>query len=169
LKPATHRIRTEPDPPQRERDPMAAKFYEEFQVGDEFVTTGRTIAESDILQFAQLTGDWNQLHTDEEYAKGMPFGRRIAHGLLGLALMEGMKYRMGHFDGTAIASLSWTVKFARPIFIGDTVRVRARITAMRETRQADRGILTEAVELLNQHDEVVTEAEHLVMMRRRPG
>lgn len=146
---------------------MAALFYEDFVVGSEFITTGRTIAETDIMQFAQLTGDWNQLHTDEEYCKTTPYGRRIAHGLLGLSLMEGMKYRFGQGDGTAIASLSWTVKFAKPIFIGDTLRVRWRITSKRETRHADRGIVAEVVELVNQKDEVVTEAEHLLMMRRR--
>jgi acyl dehydratase len=146
---------------------MSAMYYEDYRVGAEYVTTGRTIAESDVLQFAALTGDWNQLHTDEEFARTTPYGRRIAHGLLGLALMEGMKYRLGHVDGTGIASLSWSVTFAKPIFIGDTVRVQVRITAMRETRKADRGIITEQVRLVNQRDEVVTEAEHLLMLRRR--
>jgi len=146
---------------------MGAMYYDDYHVGAEWITGGRTIGESDLLQFAALTGDWNALHTDEEYCKGTPFGRRIAHGLLGLALMEGMKYRMGHNDGTAIASLSWTVQFAKPIYIGDTVRVRWRVTAMRETKQPDRGIITEAVELVNQMDEVVTSAEHLLMLRRK--
>jgi len=146
---------------------MAALYYEDFKVGDEWTTTGRTITESDLLGFAALTGDWNQLHTDEEYAKGTPFGRRIAHGLLGLALMEGMKYRLGLVDGTALASLGWNVTFAKPIYIGDTVRVRARIVSMRETRHADRGIVNEEVLLLNQRDEVVTQAEHGLMMLRR--
>ena len=146
---------------------MGAMYYDDYRVGAEWETGGRTIAESDILQFAALTGDWNALHTDEEYCKGTPFGRRIAHGLLGLALMEGMKYRFGHNDGTAIASLGWTVKFAQPLYIGDTVRVRWRVTAMRETKQPDRGIVTEAVELVNQNGEVVTSAEHLLMLRRR--
>lgn len=146
---------------------MSVMYYEDFEVGQSYTTTGRTIAESDILQFAALTGDWNQLHTDEEYAKQHQFGQRIAHGLFGLALMEGMKYRMGHFDGSAIASLGWTVKFAKPVFIGDTVRVQVRITGVRESKQSDRGVITEAVHLVNQRDEVVTEAEHTVLMRRR--
>ena len=147
---------------------MSVMFYEDFRIGAEYTTTARTIGESDILQFAALTGDWNRLHTDAEYCKGTPYGQRIAHGLFGLALMEGMKYRLGHVDGTAIASLSWNnVRFAKPIHIGDTVRVHVRISAMRETSKPDRGIVTEQVQLLNQHDEVVTEAEHLVMMLRR--
>ena len=148
---------------------QTALYYEDFEVGAEYLTTGRTLAESDILQFAALTGDWNQLHTDEEYSQAGPFGRRIAHGLLGLALMEGMKYRLGLVDGTAIASLGWSVKFAKPLFIGDTVRVRVRITDKRETRKPDRGVVTEFVELLNQRGEVVTEAEHTLLMRKREG
>ena len=146
---------------------MPAMYYEDFEVGQEYITSGRTIAETDLLQFAALTGDWNALHTDEEYSKEGPFGRRIAHGLFGLSLMEGMKFRMGHFDGTAIASLGWTVKFVKPLFIGDTVRVKVRIKALRESRKADRGVLDEEVFLLNQKDEVVTEAEHGVLMLRR--
>jgi len=148
---------------------MAALFYEDFEVGAEYETSGRTIAESDILQFAALTGDWNSLHTDEDYCKSGPFGQRIAHGLLGLALMEGMKYRLGLLDGTAIASLGWTVTFSKPIFIGDTVRVRVRIKDKRETRNPERGIVNEIVELINQRGEVVTEAEHGLMMQRRAG
>ncbi len=146
---------------------MRGKYYEDYEVGEEHVTGGRTIGESDLIQFAALTGDWNPLHTDEEFCKETQYGGRIAHGLFGLALMEGLKYRLGHADGTAIASLGWTVSFARPIHIGDTLRVRVRIASKRETRKGDRGIVTEAVQLLNQRDEVVTEAEHLLMMMRR--
>jgi acyl dehydratase len=147
---------------------MDALFYEDFRVGAESTTTARTTGESDPLRFAALTGDWNRLHTDAECSKGTPCGQRITHGLPGLALMEGMKCRLGQFDGTAIASLSWNdVRFAKPVFIGDTVRVHVRITVMRETSKPDRGIVTGQVHLLNQRDEVATEAEHLVTMRRR--
>lgn len=148
---------------------MGAMYYEDFAVGQEHTTTARTISEADIVQFAALTGDWNQLHTDEEFARHTQYGGRIAHGLFGLALMEGLKYRLGHVDGTAIASLGWTVKFARPIHIGDTVRVHFRITEVRATSKPDRGIVTEAVQLLNQRDEIVTEAEHGLLMMRRPA
>jgi acyl dehydratase len=146
---------------------MSARYYEDFQVGEAFVTTGRTVTEGDLLQFAALTGDWNQLHMNEEFSRQGPFGQRIAHGLFGLALMEGMKYRLGHHDGTAIASLSWNVRFAKPICIGDTIRVRVRVTALRVTKHPGRGILTEAVEVLNQRNEVVSEGEHVVMLRCR--
>lgn len=148
---------------------MAGMYFEDFQVGAESETNGRTISESDIVQFAALTGDWNPIHTDEEYCKNSPYRTRIAHGLFGLALMEGMKFRLGHFDGTAIASLGWDIKFAKPILIGDTLHVKVRIASKRETKKPDRGILVEAVQLINQRKEIVTEGEHVVMMRRRPA
>ena len=146
---------------------MSALYYEDFEVGAEYETPGRTITESDIVQFAALTGDWNQIHTDEEYCKHTFYGQRIAHGMLGMSYIEGMKFRLGHLDGTGIASLGWSVKFPKPIFIGDTIRVRVKIASKRETKKPDRGILVEEVQIVNQRDEVVTEAEHTVMVKRR--
>ena len=146
---------------------MSQMFYEDFEVGAEYITPGRTITESDIVQFAALTGDWNRIHTDEEFCRKTEYKSRIAHGLFGLALMEGLKYRLGHFEGTAIASLGWTVKFTRAIFIGDTLHCRVRIVKMRETKKPTQGIVWEEVHLINQRDESVTEAEHSVMMRRK--
>ncbi len=148
---------------------MGPMFYEDFEVGAEYETTARTIGEADILQFAALTGDWNRVHTDAEFCKQTPYGQRIAHGLFGLSLMEGLKYRLGHFDGSAIASLSWNVKFSQAIFIGDTLHVKVRIASKRETKKPGRGILTEDVQLINQKGEVVTAAEHMVMLRFREG
>ena len=92
---------------------------------------------------------------------------QIAHGLFGLALMEGLKYRLGHFEGTAIASLGWTVKFSKAIYIGDTLHCQVRITKMRETKKPSQGIMWEEVRLINQNDELVTEAEHSIMLRRK--
>ncbi len=148
---------------------MGPMFYEDYEVGAEFQTTARTISEADILQFAALTGDWNRVHTDAEFCKQTEYGQRIAHGLFGLSLMEGLKYRMGHFDGSAIASLGWNVKFSKAIFIGDTLHVKVRIASKRETKKPGRGILSEDVELINQKGEVVTAAEHVVMLRFREG
>jgi len=148
---------------------MGVMYYDDYQVGDAFETTGRTITDHDLVQFAALTGDWNRVHTDEEFCKGTEYGTRIAHGLFGLALMEGMKYRLGHGDGSAVASLGWSVTFAKPIFIGDTLHVRWNITKMRETSKPGRGIIWEQVELVNQKGEVVTEAEHSLLLYKRPA
>ena len=146
---------------------MNALYYEDFEVGAEYETPGRTITEADILQFAALTGDWNQIHTNEEYCKDGPFKTRIAHGLMGMAYIEGLKYRLGHFEGTAIASLGWKINFPKPIQIGDTIRVKVKIASKRETSKGDRGIIIEDVQVLNQRNEVVTEGEHSVLMKRK--
>ena len=145
-------------------------YYEDFEVGDEFESPGRTISETDVVQYAALSGDYNQIHTDEEYAReNSIYGTRIAHGLLGLSIVEGLKFRLGLFEGTAVASLEWTWRHLKPILVGDTLRARWRITRKRETKNAGRGIIWEHVELINQRDEVVSEGEHTVMMHRQPS
>lgn len=146
------------------------KYFEDFAVGEEFLTPGRTLTESDVVAYAGLSGDYNQLHTDEEYAKrNSIFGTRIVHGLLGLSIVEGLKFRLGLFEGTSLASLEWTWRFTKPIFIGDTVKVSVRIAEKRMTHKPDRGIVKEEVRLLNQAGETVAEGEHLVMMKCRPA
>lgn len=146
------------------------KYYEDVQVGAEYLSQGKTISESDIVGFAALTGDWFPLHTDEEYSKQGPYKTRIAHGLLGLALTEGLKSRIPECMNMAyLASLYWNYKFTKPIFIGDTVRLKIRIDNKRETRTPKRGIVVEYVHMLNQHDQVVGEGEHGLLIMRKPG
>ena len=148
--------------------PIVGRYYEDFAVGDAFESLGRTITESDVVQYAALSGDYNQIHTDEEYAKANSiYGTRVAHGLLGLSVVEGLKFRVGLFEGTAIASLEWTWKHRLPILIGDTLKARWEITKKRETSNPGRGIIWEHVELVNQKDEVISEGDHTVMMHRR--
>ena len=145
-------------------------YYEEFVIGEEYESPGRTITETDVVMYAGLSGDFNQLHTDEEYSRTHNiYERRIAHGLLGLSIAEGLKSRLGLFEGTSLASLEWNWKFAKAILIGDTVRVRWKIIKKRETSKIDRGIVWEEVRLLNQKDEPVAEGVHTVMMRRKPA
>ncbi len=145
------------------------KYFEDFTIGEQFESPGRTITEADVMMFAGLSGDYNQVHTDEEYCKRHSiYETRIAHGLFGLALVEGLKFREGLFEGTAIASLEWTWRFKQPLLIGDTVRACWNISKKRETKKPDRGIIWEDVQLRNQRDETVAEGEHVVMMQRKP-
>ena len=146
------------------------KYFEDFIIGEEFESPGRTITETDVVMFAGISGDYNQVHTDEEYCKEKSlYQTRIVHGLFGLAIVEGLKFRVGLFEGTAIASLEWTWKFKAPLLIGDTVKVRWKIVKKRETKKPDRGIIWEHVELINQRQEIVGEGEHVVMMQRKSG
>lgn len=146
------------------------KYYEEFVIGEEFETPGRTITEADLVMYSGLSGDYNQLHTDEEYSKKYNiYKTRIVHGLFGLSVAEGLKSRIGIFEGTSLASLEWNWKFKKAILIGDTIRVKFRIREKRETSKGDRGIVWEEVVLLNQRDEVVAEGLHTVMMQKKPA
>jgi len=149
-------------------DAQPAVFFEELSVGQEFTSPGRTVTEADIVIFAGLSGDYNVLHTDAEHMKASIFGERIAHGLLGLAIQQGLASRgepaaaHGH-----LSALKW--KFKGPIKIGDTVHVLSRIAGKRDAPDAGRGLVTVERRLVNQRGEVVQEGEteHLVE-RRKP-
>jgi acyl dehydratase len=149
-------------------DAQPAVFFEELSVGQEFTSPGRTVTEADIVIFAGLSGDYNVLHTDAEHMKASIFGERIAHGLLGLGIQQGLASRgepaaaHGH-----LSALKW--KFKGPIKIGDTVHVLSRIAGKRDAPDAGRGLVTVERRLVNQRGEVVQEGEteHLVE-RRKP-
>ena len=143
-------------------------YFEEFAVGDTITTPARTITEADVVGFAALSGDWNQLHTDVEYASATPFGARIAHGLLGLAVASGLGARAGFIEGTAEAFLTLEWKFRKPIFLGDTIHMRGEVTRTRAVRSMRGGIVIFDMKLLNQRDEVTQEGQWRVAVRGRP-
>jgi len=147
---------------------MQGRYYEEFSMGESFTTRARTITESDIVTFAGLSGDYNPLHTDEEFAKKTPFGKRIAHGLLGLSVQSGLSQGMGITEGTTIAFLGLTWNFKAPVFIGDTIHVVQTVDEMRETKKPERGIITFGCQVINQRGEVVQEGTKTLMVRRKP-
>lgn len=130
-------------------------YFEEFQVGVEMVSPGRTITETDIVQFSGLTGDWTQLHSDAVWAAETPFGQRIAHGALGLSIATGLLARMGVIEGTALAFRGideW--KFSKPIFIGDTIHVTARVAETKAVPRLGGGQVTLAVSVVNHKGDV---------------
>lgn len=142
------------------------RYFEEIEVGEEYLSPGRTVTEADIVIFAGLSGDYNVLHTDAEFMKSSIFGERIAHGLLGLAIQSGLLTRgMRPYATLALLGVRW--KFKGPIKIGDTIKVRAKVTAKRETGKPDRGIVTLERQVINQKGEVVQEGETDVMVARR--
>ena len=146
---------------------MKRTYYEDYAIGDTFLTPARTITEADVVMFAGLTGDYNRLHTDAEYMRESVFGERIAHGLLGLAVINGLKYRTDIDSDGIIAFLGLTWTFSGPIRFGDTIHGVLRVTAMRETSKPDRGIITKHVQVLNQRGETVQEGEFTMMVKRR--
>ena len=144
-------------------------YFEEFEVGTETTTPGRTMTEADVIAFAGLSGDYNQLHTDAEFAKGSPFGARIAHGLLGLSMASGLASRIGLMEGTVLAFMGLNWKFKAPIMIGDTISLRIRVSKKREASQMGGGIVILNVQILNQRDEIAQEGSWTVLVRSGPS
>lgn len=147
---------------------MPKRYWEEIEIGEEFTSPSRTITEADIVMFGALTGDFMGFHMDEEFARTTIYGGRIAHGLLGLAYMGGLEMQAG-FDIATMGSLGWTVDFRAPIRIGDTVTARFRVESKRETKKPDRGIVALRAQLFNQRNELLQDAEHRRLVKRRPS
>jgi 3-hydroxybutyryl-CoA dehydratase len=139
--------------------------FEEFELGDVAESVARTITEADIVLFAALSGDYNQVHTDAEFAKGTIFGQRVAHGLLGLSVASGLAWRTGFLEGTGEALMGVDWKFRGPVLIGDTIRLRAEVSQKKEMRRLGGGIVVFAVTLLNQRDEVVQKGSWTLLVR----
>ena len=150
---------------------MTTWYFEDLQVGEEIISPARTVTESDIMTFAGLSGDYNALHTDEEFAEGTIYKGRVVHGLLGLAIASGLFTRtefMHRIHNAVIAFLGLTWKFTGPIKIGDTIRVKVKLTDKKETRRPERGIIVLERTLINQRDEVVQQGETTLMIACRP-
>jgi len=152
----------------REMTPAHGLYFEEFEIGDEVVSSGRTITETDVVAFAALSGDWNPMHTDAEYAKTGMFGQRVAHGLLVLSIASGLAVRLGFMEETVLAFRELTWKFSRPVMIGDTVRVRAVVHQRKAMPRLGGGAVVFNVSVLNQRDEVVEHGKWTVLFKSRP-
>jgi len=145
-------------------------FFEDLKVGQVFPTPARTVTEADVVNFAGVSGDFNPIHTDEEFARGTPFGRRVAHGLLILAMLTGLRLRTGVFEGTLIAWLEIrSYRFLKPIFVGDSIRGETEIAEKRNTSSPDRGVVIQKIRVFNQRGELVQEGEFVTLMRRKNG
>jgi acyl dehydratase len=142
-------------------------FFEEFSVGQVFETGGRTVTDADVVLFAGISGDFTRLHLDEEYAKASIFKGRVAHGMLAVSIATGLLVQLGTLEGTAMSLLEFTCRFTAPVHLNDTVSVRQTVTEVRQTSKPDRGIVTFALELLNQHGETAFAGSEKIMVRRR--
>jgi acyl dehydratase len=145
--------------------PQRGLTFEQFEVGDVVETPARTVSEADVMLFAGLSGDYNPLHTDAEYAKGTMFGERVAHGLLGLSIASGLAWRTGFLEGTAEALTGLDWKFRAPIRLGDTIRLRAEVAKKKGMRRLGGGFVTFSLTLLNQNDEVTQKGTWTVLVR----
>ena len=146
-------------------------FYADLHVGMSFRSAGRTITDADVVAFAGLTGDYSELHTSDVYAKSSQFGRRVAHGLLGLAYAHGLMWpRTGELRETAVAFLGiadW--RFVGPIFIGDTIFVNYRLAELRDSKsKPTQAVATFEVEVANQDGQVVQRGRKALLVSKVP-
>jgi 3-hydroxybutyryl-CoA dehydratase len=144
-------------------------YFEDFESSGDLVTRGRTITESDVMAFAGLTGDYMELHTNEAYAQGTKFGRRIAHGALVFSVSMGLATRMNTLDDTLLAFAGLDkLRFVDPVFLGDTIHVVKRV-AERKELGADQGTVTFDTRVLNQHGKLVLAYMDRLLVRKRPA
>ncbi|SDV49025.1 MaoC/PaaZ C-terminal domain-containing protein [Chitinasiproducens palmae] len=143
-------------------------YFEDFSVGQSFESGGRTITEADLTFFSMLSGDWNPIHADAEFARATRYQQRVVHGTLGIAVATGMLHQLGIFHDSAVAMMSlneW--KFVAPLFVGDTIRLRLEITALDAGSSQRVGKLGRRFVLLNQNDVIVQDGHSDLLIRKR--
>jgi acyl dehydratase len=147
---------------------MPEKFWEDFSVGDKVTSMAITVTEAHLVTWAGLTMDYYPLHMDKEYAAGTPFKERIAHGPLTFAMAVGLMGTTGYAKDSVIAWLGVTdMRIPAPVKIGDTIRLHAEITELRETKNPDQGFCVMRYEVVNQRDETVMTFDMKFLMHRR--
>ena len=147
---------------------MHSYFFEDFASGQSFETAGRTITEADLTLFSMVSGDWNPIHADAEFAKGTRYGQRVVHGALGIAIATGKLHELGIFGASVVGMMglrNWV--FREPIFVGDTIRLRLTILEKALGRSGRSGRVGRRFELLNQRNAVVQDGESDVLVLAR--
>lgn len=141
---------------------------EDFEEGQKVFSPGKTITEADVVNFASLSGDWNELHVNAEYMKNSPFGERIAHGLLTVSIASGLTDRT-EFTPEVIAFLGIdNLRFQKPVLIGDTIKVESEVLEARPSESREGvGILKTKNTVKNQKDEEVVKWETALMIAKR--
>jgi len=146
------------------------RYFEDFQVGEQLRTLGRTITEADIVNFCGISGDFNPLHTDKEFAEASLFKGRVAHGMCGFSIATGLMVRLNILEGTILAFLgidNW--RFKAPIMIGDTIHAVVTIAETTESSRGDRGLVKLDIDVINQNGVSTQEGELSLMMLKRPS
>jgi acyl dehydratase len=143
-------------------------WFEEFAIGDKATSPTRTITEADIVTFAGLSGDYNEIHTSAEFSKGNVFGQRIAHGILGLSIASGLAFQMGFLLGTVevFRSIEW--EFTGAIFIGDTVHMEAEVVELKAFPRLGNGKVTFKFAVKKQDGSVAQRGTWTLLVKGKP-
>ncbi|MCZ8043240.1 MaoC/PaaZ C-terminal domain-containing protein [Bosea sp. RAC05] len=148
-------------------DDAMGLYFEDFTDELRVVTRGRTVGEGDITLFSGLSGDFNPLHVDAEYCATTPFGERIAHGPLTLAMAIGLMSQQNLIDATTMGLLDLHWSFSGPVRIGDTVHAIVTTVERKPSRKPDRGVVTLKLAVVNQRGEQVQTGQMKLLMKRR--
>jgi acyl dehydratase len=145
---------------------LRSVYYEDYELGHARETMGRTITETDIVIHAGQTGDFYPHHMDAEWCRTQDFGQRIAHGTLIFSVAVGMT--AGEINPEAFSYGYDRLRFIKPVFIGDTIRVRVTLKEKRDhPKRQEYGFVTELCEVTNQRGETVLVCEHLLMVKKK--
>jgi 3-hydroxybutyryl-CoA dehydratase len=141
-------------------------YFDDVEIGQEWESPARTLTETDIVNFAGLSGDFNAIHMDHEFARSTAFGRPIAHGLLGMAISSGLAVNTPAMRTMAFREIKeW--HFKEPIFIGDTIRVKTKVLAKEPRSRGRRGYITWQRQIINQAGKVVQEGVSVTLVEGR--
>lgn len=141
-------------------------YYEDLNIGDEHKSTGRTVTETDVVSFAGLSGDFNNMHIDEEFAKKTVFGTRVAHGLCVLSIASGLWFTMPRLATVAFMGLEdW--RFSGAVKFGDTIRIIRKLVEKREHKRPNMGFLIFEVNVHNQSDEIIQKGKWVILVQRK--
>ncbi len=142
---------------------MAGRWFSEFEVGQVFESGARAVSEGDVMQFAELSGDNNPLHVDDDFAKKTPFGQRIAHGMLAASISTGQGQETGIFEGTTLALMEQSFRYKAPLFFGESIRLRLEVTETKPSSKGGKGVVTFSANVLKGEDTVVVEGTWVVL------
>lgn len=141
--------------------------FEDFAIGQKMITSGRTITEADIVNFAGVTGDFNQIHIDATYAAQDTFGQRIAHGLLIQSIAVGLVVQSGMIEGTTLAFRELSTKFSLPVFIGETIHVVGEVVQTKAFRRLGGGNVTFKYSVINNEGKTVQRGEWIMLIKSK--
>lgn len=141
------------------------KYFEDFILGESRETTGRTITETDVVWHAGQTGDFFPHHMDAEWCKTQPFGQRMAHGTLIFSVAIGLTAHV--INEVAMTYGYDRLRFIKPVFIGDTIRVKVSISNLADHKKPGLGIVTEHIEVTNQNQDMVMVCDHLLLTQKK--
>ncbi|MHC9235995.1 MaoC/PaaZ C-terminal domain-containing protein [Pseudooceanicola sp. 502str34] len=143
------------------------KFFEDFEVGDSYVTAGRTITETDIVMHAMHSGDFMPHHTDAEFAATQQIKQRIAHGNLTFVISTGLIFQSQGMNANVMNYGYGKIRYPGVVHIGDTIKTEVTVAEKKDAKQPTHGVLTQTETTTNQRGETVCFVEHLLYVRKK--